>query len=56
VRVLYARSVLVFGLLAIGLGVAILVRTVSRGGGAGYLFGGLFIALGAGRLYLLRRR
>ena len=54
-RVLYARSVLVFGLLAIGLGVAILVRTASRGGGAGYLFGALFVALGAGRLYLLRR-
>jgi hypothetical protein len=56
VRVLYARSVLVFGLLAIGLGVAILVRTVFRGGGAGYLFGSLFVALGAGRLYLLHRR
>ena len=55
-RVLYARSVLVFGLLAIGLGVAILVRTAVRGGSAGYLFGGVFIALGAGRLYLLRRR
>jgi hypothetical protein len=57
VRVLYARSVLVFGLLAIGLGVAILVRTVFRGGGGGgYLFGSLFVALGAGRLYLLHRR
>jgi hypothetical protein len=55
-RALYTRSVLVFGLLAIGLGAAILVRTASRGGGAGYLFGGLFVALGAGRLYLLRRR
>ena len=56
VRTLYTRSVLFFGLLAIALGVAILVRTASRGGGAGYLFGVLFVALGAGRLYLLRRR
>jgi len=56
VRTLYARSVLVFGLLAIALGVAIAVRTAARGGGAGYLFGILFVALGAGRLYLLRRR
>ncbi|HEY5057831.1 MAG TPA: hypothetical protein VII51_02330 [Gaiellaceae bacterium] len=55
-RMLYTRSVLIFGLLAIALGVAILVRTSARGGGAGYLFGGLFVALGAGRLYLLRRR
>jgi hypothetical protein len=56
VRTLYTRSVLFFGLLAIVLGVAIVVRTASRGGGAGYLFGVLFVALGAGRLYLLRRR
>jgi hypothetical protein len=53
---LYARSVLIFGLLATALGVAILVSTAVRGGGVGYLFGGLFVALGAGRLYLLRRR
>jgi hypothetical protein len=56
VRGLYTRSVLLFGLLAIGLGLAIVVRTTARGGGAGYLFGALFVALGAGRLYLLRRR
>jgi hypothetical protein len=55
-RTLYARSVLAFGLLAIALGAAILVRTAARGGGAGYLFGVLFVALGTGRLYLLRRR
>ena len=52
---LYTRSVLFFGLLATSLGVAIVVRTAARGGGAGYLFGALFVALGAGRLYLLRR-
>lgn len=55
-RTLYARSVLFFGLLAIALGVAIVARTAAHGGGAGYLFGVLFVALGAGRLSLLRRR
>jgi hypothetical protein len=54
---LYRRSILVFGGLAIGLGVALLVETVAVGGGSvGYLLGALFIALGVGRLYLLRRR
>jgi hypothetical protein len=54
---LYKRSVLVFGGLAIGLGVALLVETVAVGGGSvGYLLGVLFIALGIGRIYLLRRR
>ena len=52
----YDRSVLFFGVLAIGLGVAIVVRTAAHGGGAGYLFGLLFVGLGIGRLYLLRRR
>ena len=55
-KTVYARSVFVFGVLAIALGVAIIVRTASQGGSAGYLFGALFAALGAGRLYLLRRR
>ena len=52
----YRRAVFAFGLLAIGLGFAILVRTAWAGGGAGYVFGCLFVAVGAGRLYLLRRR
>ena len=55
-KTVYARGVFAFGLLAIGLGVAIVVRTAFQGGSAGYLFGVLFVALGAGRLYLLRRR
>jgi hypothetical protein len=41
----------------IGFGVAMLVITLVRGGGplaVGVLFGLLFIALGAGRLYLAR--
>jgi hypothetical protein len=54
---LYRRSVFVFGLVAIGLGIALLVETVAVGGGStGYLLGVLFIGLGVGRLYLLRRR
>jgi hypothetical protein len=51
------RAVFVFGLIAIGLGIALLAETVVIGGGSvGYLLGVLFIALGIGRLYLLRRR
>ena len=53
---LYRRSVLVFGLLAIALGFALLVRTAYEGGGTvGYAVGALFVALGTARLYLLRR-
>jgi hypothetical protein len=48
--------VILFALIAIALGVAILVQTARVGGGVGYLFGALFVGLGAGRLYLIRRR
>ena len=52
----YRRSVLVFGLLAIGRGFAILFRTAYAGGGSvGFVVGALFVALGAGRLYLLSK-
>jgi uncharacterized membrane protein HdeD (DUF308 family) len=54
---LYRRAVLVFGLVAAALGVALLAETARAGGGSvGYLFGVLFLAVGLGRLYLLRRR
>ena len=54
---LHRRSVVVFGLVAIGLGIALLAETVAIGGGStGYLLGVLFVALGSGRIYLLRRR
>ena len=54
---LYRRSVLVFGVLAVVLGIALLVQTTAQGGGTvGYLLGVLFVGLGLGRLYLLRRR
>jgi hypothetical protein len=52
----YRALVTIFGVVAIGLGVAILVETAIQGGGSGYLIGVLFMALGVGRLYLLHRR
>ena len=54
---LYRRFVFVFGIVAIVLGLALLAETAAHGGGSiGYLLGLLFLALGLGRLYLLRRR
>ena len=52
----YRGATALFGLAAVGIGIAILVQTTREGGGLGYLIGVLFVALGAGRLYLLRRR
>jgi hypothetical protein len=52
----YRNATALFGLVAIGLGIALLVETARKGGGLGYLLGVLFLALGAGRLYLLSRR
>jgi uncharacterized membrane protein HdeD (DUF308 family) len=53
----HRRTVLVFGLITIVLGIALLAETAAQGGGSiGYLLGTLFLALGCGRLYLLRRR
>ena len=53
---LYRAGIVAFGVTFMALGVALLVVTAARGGGAGYVLGPLFIALGAGRLYLVRRR
>jgi hypothetical protein len=53
----YRLAVAVFAVVFVGIGVALLVVTAARGGGAvGYVIGLLFMALGAGRLYLLRTR
>lgn len=54
------RRVTVSGLILpvamIGLGLAMIVRTVVEGGfGIGILLGVLFVAAGAGRLYVERR-
>jgi DNA-binding transcriptional LysR family regulator len=53
----HAGLTAVFSLVILGLGVAILARTLVEGGGeVGYLLGSLFVVAGAGRLYLARRR
>jgi hypothetical protein len=49
----------ILSLTMIGIGLAIIVRTVLAGGGGGiavgFLLGAMFVALGAGRLYLQSR-
>ena len=53
----YRYGVALFAVAFLGIGVALLVVTAIHGGGAfGYLIGLLFVALGIGRLYLLRTR
>ena len=53
----YRGGLTVFALAFIGIGVALIVVTAAHGGGViGYLLGTLFVAAGAARLYLLRRR
>ncbi len=52
----YRGAVAVLALTFVGIGVALLAVTAAHGGGVlGFLLGGLFIALGVGRLTLLRR-
>ena len=52
----YRAGVVVFALVAIGLGIAIVVVTAVNGGGVvGFLVGPLFVLLGVARVYLLRR-
>jgi hypothetical protein len=53
----YRGGIAVFAVLFIGMGIALVAVTAARGGAAfGYLMGALFVALGLGRLYLLRAR
>ncbi len=52
----YRQGVFILGLLFVGLGIALIVRTAQAGGGLGYLIGVLFLGLGVGRIYLQRRR
>jgi hypothetical protein len=53
----YRSALVVFAALFIVIGLALLVVTAARGGAAfGYIMGVLFVALGIGRLYLLRAR
>ena len=54
---IYSWSILVLSVLFVLIGIALLVRTAALGGGVlGFVLGGLFIALGAGRLTVERKR
>jgi hypothetical protein len=54
---LYRRIALALALAIVVLGFGILVSTSLHGGGVSrFVIGALFVALGSGRLYLLRRR
>jgi hypothetical protein len=53
---LYRGVVAVLALLFVAIGIALLAVTAANGGGVlGFLLGAMFIALGIGRLTLLRR-
>ena len=53
---LYRYAVIVFALLFVAIGIALLVSTAAAAAGVlGFLLGGLFIALGVGRLTILNR-
>ena len=53
---LYRGAVALLAVTFVGIGVALLAVTAAHGGGVlGFLLGGLFIALGVGRLTLLLR-
>jgi len=53
----YRAATALFALAFVGIGFALLVVTALHGGGVvGYVLGVLFVAAGAGRLTLLRRR
>ena len=54
-----ARATTLLGAIMVVLGIAIVVRTLAAGGGAtafGILLGVLFVAAGAGRVWLARSR
>ena len=54
---LYRRIAAAMAIAIAVLGFGILVTTAWHGGGtSGFLIGALFVALGSGRLFLLRRR
>jgi hypothetical protein len=53
----YSVAVLVFSLLFVAIGLALLVRTAAAGGGVvGYILGALFVVLGVARFTLERKR
>jgi hypothetical protein len=52
----YRGATALFAVTFVGIGVALIVVTAIRGGATGYVLGVLFVALGLGRLWLLRER
>ena len=53
----YRIAVFAFGAAFLAIGVALLVVTAVQGGGVlGFVIGGLFLALGAARIQLERKR
>ena len=53
----YRRSIYVFSVLFVVIGLTLLVVTAANGGGlTGFLLGALFVALGVGRIQLERKR
>lgn len=53
---LYRGAVAALALAFVGIGVAMVAVTAAHGGGVlGFLLGALFVALGVGRLTLLRK-
>lgn len=53
----YSVAVMVFSASFVAIGLALLVRTASAGGGVvGYVLGALFIVLGVARFTLERKR
>jgi hypothetical protein len=53
----YRRAVLAFSVVFVGIGIALLLVTAAHGGGVvGFVLGALFVALGAGRFTIERRR
>jgi hypothetical protein len=53
----YSVAVIAFAAIFVAIGVALLVRTATAGGGVvGYVLGALFIVLGVARFTLERKR
>jgi hypothetical protein len=53
----YRRAIFVFSCCFVVIGIALLAVTAVNGGGlVGFVLGGLFVALGVGRIQLERRR
>jgi hypothetical protein len=53
----YRRAVVVFSVLFVAIGGALLAVTAAAGGGVvGFVLGGLFVALGVARITLERKR